>query len=165
MTNEDIVKDLRTLIAKIEGSTQSTHDQLWMTVANAEVGQKEIVGGQDNPRIVEYHQATTLKADDDETAWCSSFVCWCLAKAGYASTKSAWAQSFANYGTKLDGPKKGCIVVFKWSSSSGHVGFCEDFDADTVMVLGGNQSNAVNHKEFSRGPSIIGYRWPVPSTT
>ena len=47
-------------------------------IAQIQLGQKEIEGSKDNPKIVGYHKATTLVATDDETPWCSSFVNWCL---------------------------------------------------------------------------------------
>ena len=47
----------------------------------------EISGDKDNQKIVEYHQATTLKAQDDETPWCSSFVNWCYIVAGLVGAR------------------------------------------------------------------------------
>lgn len=55
-----------------------TQMKLSYLVAKTQLGQKEISGSKDNPKIVEYHDATTLKATDDETPWCASFVNWCL---------------------------------------------------------------------------------------
>lgn len=51
-------------------------------VAKTQKGIKEITGSVDNPKIVEYHQACTLQATDDETAWCSSFANWAYIVAG-----------------------------------------------------------------------------------
>ena len=44
------------------------------------------------------------KFNDDETAWCSSFVNWVMEKSGNTGTDSALALSWKNYGTKSDGP-------------------------------------------------------------
>ena len=131
----------------------------WMDIAEAEIGEEEITGGE-NPRIIAYHAATTLGADEDEVPWCSSFVCWVLKQSGYKSTKSAWARSYEAYGTKLTEPKVGCIVVFNWGNGTGHVGFVTAFTATTVTVLGGNQSNSVNETRFSRA-NVSAWRWPV----
>jgi uncharacterized protein (TIGR02594 family) len=131
----------------------------WMVIAKREIGQEEIQGGE-NPRIIEYHSATTLSADEDEIAWCSAFVTWCLEKAGYKSTKSAWARSYENYGKDLDEPKVGCIVVFDWGDGSGHVGFITAWTSQTVTVLGGNQSDSVCTATFSRR-NISAFKWPV----
>ena len=132
----------------------------WMKIAEAEEGQSEIVGSEDNPRIVEYHQATTLKAKDDETAWCASFVCWVLQKAGYKSTRSAWARDYLDYGKYVKTPSYGCICVFKRNETSGHVGFYVGEDKDNILVLGGNQLNAVRTKWYKKS-DLLGYRWPV----
>ncbi|MDH4280687.1 MAG: hypothetical protein OEW83_21690 [Acidimicrobiia bacterium] len=51
----------------------------------------EIRGRKDNPRIIEYHASTSLKASNDGTAWCSSFVNWCVSQAWLTGTNSAAA--------------------------------------------------------------------------
>lgn len=56
--------------------------QLSYQIAKTQKGVKEISGQVDNPKIVEYHQACTLQATDDETAWCSSFANWAYILAG-----------------------------------------------------------------------------------
>jgi hypothetical protein len=57
------------------------------------------------------------------------------------------ARSYLNYGKRLLSPKVGCIVVFPRGSSpvSGHVGFVAEVRGDTLMVLGGNQNDAVKY--------------------
>lgn len=134
----------------------------WMDIARKELGQSEINGSKHNPRIIEYHKATSLKSNSDEVAWCSSFVSWVLGKAGYKNTGSAWARSYLGYGTKLESPKEGCIVVFSRGSDSGHVGFYLSHNLLTVSVLGGNQDNKVCIKNYPRW-RVLGYRWPKAS--
>ena len=136
------------------------HGIPWLGVAEREIGTKEIVGKNHNPRVIEYHSATKLNAKDDETAWCASFVCWVLKTAGYKHTASAWARDYLNYGTKLTTPKKGCIVVFKRNETSGHVGFYMGETSTHIKVLGGNQSNAVNISSYKKS-DLLGYRWPI----
>lgn len=46
-------------------------------IAEKELGQKEDFFGE-NPKIIEYHDATTLSANRDEVPWCASFVNWVL---------------------------------------------------------------------------------------
>jgi uncharacterized protein (TIGR02594 family) len=122
----------------------------WFTIALWEKGIREIAGSQANPRIVEYLKSTNLPEPDassDETAWCSAFVNWCMEKAGYAGTDSAWAKSWLTWGKSLPTPQKGCVVVFERRMSNGtiggHVGFYLGENTDTVEVFGGNQSNSV----------------------
>lgn len=137
---------------------------LWYQIAKKEMdeGVKEITGNEDNPRIVEYHAATTLKASDDETPWCSAFVNWCMDKAGEVKTNKANARSWLNWGVSLDKPVQGCVVVFSRGSKSwqGHVGFYEGSAGDQVLCLGGNQSNEVNISSYAKS-RVLGYRWPV----
>ena len=98
----------------------------WLRVARGEIGVKEAIGNQDNPRVVGYHLSTTLDksdASEDETPWCSSFVNWCMEKAGEDGTNSAWARSWLKWGYPMDVPNRGCVVVFSRGNSSGHVAF------------------------------------------
>lgn len=137
----------------------------WLEYAFDEIGTKEKVGSPDNPRIAEYLLTTNLsKADasNDETAWCSAFVNWCMEKAKYAGTDSALARSWLRWGKSIEKPIKGCIVVFSRSGSPvfGHVGFYLSEDSDTIKVLGGNQSNSVCIQDYSKR-RVLGYRLPV----
>ena len=57
-------------------------DAPWMVPALGELGQREVPGGGDNPRIVEY-QASCVAASHaaslgDESPWCSAYANWCM---------------------------------------------------------------------------------------
>ncbi len=137
----------------------SAKDPAWVVIARGELGQHEVAGPGNNPRVLQYHDETSLNASQDSVPWCSSFVSWCLHRAGYRSTKNAWAQSYTSFGKDAGGPKYGCIVVFKWSASTGHVGFCVGTQGNKVLVLGGNQSDSVSIAPFAMN-KIVGFRWP-----
>jgi len=137
----------------------------WYQIAIAELGQQEIAGTAHNPRIVAYHQATGLRAQDDETPWCGAFVAWCLGTAGipYDKASAASARSWLDWGRKLEHPTIGCVAVF-WRGHrdgwQGHVGFYAGRDSQgRILVLGGNQGNAVSVRPYSAG-QLLGYRWP-----
>ena len=134
----------------------------WMPIALSEVGVKEFPGNGDNPRIVEYLTSTNLSSpsdSNDETKWCSAFVNWCVERAGYEGTDSAWALSWLNWGKKATSPRHGCIVVLKPGPDSRHVGFYIGDAASKIKVLGGNQSDAVNVTKYSKS-AVVGYRLP-----
>ena len=109
--------------------------------------------GKDNPNIVKYHSVTSLKATDDETPWCASFLCWLLQEAGLPHPASASSQSFLDWGEEvpLKYAKKGDIVVFKWRKRrGGHVGLLANLDKNGgIRVLGGNQSDSISTAYFS----------------
>jgi uncharacterized protein (TIGR02594 family) len=125
-------------------------------------GIKEISGRKHNPRIVWYASFTTLKASDDETPWCSSFMCAMAFLAGYPSTKSASAISWMNYGIDGDG-LVGDIVILKRSGGY-HVAFLNKpykKGDKTLNLLGGNQGDAVSIKDFD-AENLLGIRrFPV----
>lgn len=126
----------------------------WMAIARAEQGQREIAGARHNPRIVEYHQTTGLRARDDETPWCSSFVNWVMTQAGYRGTDSAAAISWASWGQRvpeLAQAREGDIVVLHrhgTPASSHHVGFLVRSDDGQVRLLGGNQGDQVKESTY-----------------
>lgn len=132
----------------------------WLAIARKEVGTSEIFGTRHNPRILEYHAKTKLGARDDETAWCASFVCWCLEEAGVKSTQSAWAKDFMNWGKAISELRLGAICVLSRGDNSGHVAFLERWDDERLWLLGGNQSNGVNITSFPRS-RLLGVRWPT----
>lgn len=131
----------------------------WMDIAQNERGVKEAAGAAANPRIVEYHKTTTLAATSDEVPWCSSFLNWVMKTAKYPITKSAAARSWLTYGQETD-LHVGCIVVFRRTGGN-HVGFCVGFTPHSIMVLGGNQSNEVNVRNYPRR-DFLGARLPSP---
>ena len=156
--------EIRRNLAALESQEHQSEPE-WMSTARGELGVKEIRGGRDNPRILEYHATTGLSADDDETPWCASFIGWCLEQHGIAGTGSARARSYETYGAPLMLPRVGCIVVM-WrgrpSGRSGHVTFYDGpAGPDHMAGLGGNQKNRVGVDRYSSTDRVIGYRWPL----
>ena len=151
-----IITDVRNLTFEKEVIMS---DVPWMAIAEKELGVTET----NNPkRVIEYHQATSLKAQDTATAWCSSWVCWVLEKAGYKTTNSAWARDWLKYGEIAD-KQRGCIMVFERGSVGGssHVAFYTGKETSTgYLVLGGNQGDSVCIKEYSK-KDLLGCRWPI----
>jgi uncharacterized protein (TIGR02594 family) len=140
----------------------------WMKIARGEIGQKEIAGSQHNPRIIQYHATTTLKATTDETAWCSSFVNWCLKQAGVVGTNSAAAASWVNWGVECPARTGAITVIYNaaaanssLSVSGNHVGFLVEETATHYSLLGGNQSDQVKISNFPKSKwKLKAYRWP-----
>lgn len=136
-------------------------DPDWFKIACEELGVSEEFGANHNKRIIEYHQATFLKASDDETPWCSAFLCWCMEKAGMESPRSPVARAWLQWGSPLSIPQKGCIAVFKRGTKSwqGHAGFFVADNKDEIYVLSGNQDNRVSIAPYKRS-DFLGYRMP-----
>lgn len=136
-------------------------DAPWMQIAEKEIGTSEKTSG-DNNRILEYFKATTLKANHDETPWCSAFANWVLKQAGYKRTKSAWARSWLDYGLPIAKPVYGCIAVYERNGAGGdsHVCFWAGTEKGDDWCLGGNQMNMVKYQRQDKG-KLLGYRWPV----
>jgi uncharacterized protein (TIGR02594 family) len=131
----------------------------YLEIATQEIGQVEISGDADNPRILEYFQAVSYRAQHDEVAWCAAFVNWCLLKAGIKGTNSASAFSFMQWGVEVK-PCLGSIAVIDYGNGKGHVGFLVGWRGPSFVLLGGNQSNAVTYK-LVLPRSIAHCRMPV----
>lgn len=138
-------------------------DPNWLTVAMSYLGLEERVGPQHEQKILSWWERLKLPFRDDETPWCAAFVGGVLEECGIKSTKSGMARSYTRWGIKLDGPARGCVVVF-WrgdrNGPSGHVGFVLGKDEKgNLMVLGGNQGNKVSIKPFAID-RVLSYHWP-----
>src|SRR3546814_6662991 len=82
-------------------ASRASADPVWITIARAKIGEREIPGSKHNPWIVGFWQRLGAAwFNDDETPWCGGFVAWCLNEAGLTYPKDfPRAASFAFYGT------------------------------------------------------------------
>jgi uncharacterized protein (TIGR02594 family) len=144
----------------------------WMKIAMREEGVTEVSGIGNNPRILEYHETTSLRTADaknDSTHWCSSFVNWCMEQAGEEGTDSAWAIDWNDWQEELISPRVGCIVVLSRKNkgtNGGHVGFCLSERDTDIEVLGGNQGDKVSRSFYPKNGRkglyqyrLLSYRW------
>lgn len=133
----------------------------WIVEAKRHEGLTEIKGTEHAQEILQFWKDIKrggIKADS--VPWCAAFVGACLERVGIESTRFESAGSYLTWGVPLSEPIYGCIVVFS-RKGGGHVGFVVGVDEhNRLMVLGGNQGDAVNVAPFTRD-RVIGYRWPA----
>jgi len=138
----------------------------WLVHAWAELGQREIAGPKSNPRIDDYiRKAGHPQLANDATAWCAAFVGACLERAGLAGTRSLMARSYLGWGQTATEPKPGDVAVLSRGANPalGHVGFLVGLTDKSVILLGGNQSDAVTVEAFARH-RLLGLRRPADPT-
>lgn len=108
-----------------------------------------------------FKKAGGMNLDPSTTAWCAAFANSVLGAAGIKGTGSAMAQSFLKFGTPVNRPTKGDIVVFERGNAGsglGHVGFIVGINSNgTLQVLGGNQSGKTSIETFKTN-RVLGYR-------
>ena len=159
-----IAADLRTLAPATLPPPKLADAPIWLAYAYAELGQREVAGARDNPRILEYLRAVAGTWEHDETPWCSAFVNWVMQRAAFTGTGRANARSWLSWGRPLDTPTHGCVVVFERGDSphNGHVAFYLESNAtlDAIKVLGGNQGNRVSEQWYPAS-RVLGYRVPT----
>lgn len=132
-------------------------------IARRFLGLAEIAGVVHNPQIVAFHQLDNPWISDDETPWCSSFVNYVAWLCSLQRSKSPAARSWLNVGHPIDisdACKDADVVILKRGSgmqpgpevtdAPGHVGFYSEFNLQGgILLLGGNQGNAVSIKAFN----------------
>lgn len=132
----------------------------WLTRARSFIGTREFSGPKANSLIVRMWEAIKASIKSDEVPWCAAFVGSVLESVGIKSTRSGWARSYLKWGIPC-GPRVGAIVVFSRGTFGGHVGFVvQGGENRSLLVLGGNQSDMVCIKAFSK-ERVLGYRWPL----
>jgi uncharacterized protein (TIGR02594 family) len=139
---------------------KNQNEPAWLVAARKLVGLREISGAKHAPEIVQmWKDIKRGGIKDDETPWCAAFVGSMLERSGVKSSRFESAKSYLNWGQLIALPVVGCVVVFT-RQGGGHVGFAVGRDkAGNLLILGGNQSDAVNIKAFPVS-RVSGYRWP-----
>lgn len=133
----------------------------WLIEARKHIGLSEVKGPQHNQDILQFWRDIKRSGiKDDETPWCAAFTGAMLERVGVRSSRFESAKSYLEWGEKLTAPAYGCVVVFA-RTGGGHVGFVVGQKSNgDLLVLGGNQSDAVNIRAFPTA-RVSGYRWPA----
>lgn len=132
-------------------------------IAETYIGTQEGPGAEDNPIIMEMYATVGHDwVEHDAVAWCAAFVGHCIEQAGLRSTRRLNARSYLDWGipVDLDDAQEGDVVVFSRGNPNGwkgHVGFFVRRVGASIEVLGGNQSDAVNIKRYSKS-TLLGVR-------
>lgn len=123
----------------------------WIAEARKHVGLKEIKGSRHNPIILSWLKKLKAWWNDDESAWCGTFVAYCLDMAGVPIPKHWYrALDYLSYGTRLVKPAYGCVAV-KARQGGGHVCFVVGQTKEGKLVcLGGNQNDMVCYALYDR---------------
>lgn len=134
----------------------------WLAVGRAHIGTIEYAGPAHNKKILGWLAKLGAWWRDDETPWCGVYTAACLTTAQRIAIPKMYmrAKAWLDWGVRLQAPRLGCVVVFE-RKGGGHVGFVVGKDkAGNLLVLGGNQGNAVNIRPFAVS-RVLGYRWPA----
>lgn len=131
----------------------------WMAEMHRRMGLHEV---QHKASLTEFLKIGRFLGDPASLPWCGDAVESCLAKVLPAEplpSNPFWAQGWASFGIDVKSPLVGSIGVIRWSAKSGHVGFVAGVEGSKVVLLGGNQSNAITLASFPRD-KFIAFRWP-----
>ena len=160
---------------KDKAHASNSKDPVWLKIARSYIGLREYRGSRHNKQILAWWQRLGLHFRTDEVPWCAGFSNGVLDEAGIKIVKKNRAAALGirwnNWGTTLKGPALGAIMTMKRRKpGSGHVGFVVGRDSKgNVMLLGGNQGNAVSINPYDPTDRDAKYHWPeghaIPSKT
>jgi peptidoglycan hydrolase-like protein with peptidoglycan-binding domain len=106
--------------------------------------------------------------NDNYFAWCGATMAYCMTKAGIAPvftdgdlTRFLYAAAWLGWGDPVTTtPRRGDVLVFKFSPADHHVTLFEKDNGDgTYSCHGGNQSHHVNVENFPKS-CVMGIRRP-----
>jgi uncharacterized protein (TIGR02594 family) len=139
-------------------------------IAQRFMGLKEVPGAMSEPLILGMLRLDAKWVEKDETAWCSAFVNFVCHLLELPRSRSLAARSWLTVGTSvpLTDARVGFDVVILSRGAGtqpgpdvlaapGHVGFYAGQDAKNVMLLAGNQGDAVSIAAFPKA-RILGVR-------
>lgn len=139
-------------------------------IAQRFVGVKETPGVASTPLVLAMLQLDHSWPKGDDVAWCSAFVNFVAWLLGLPRSKGLAARSWLRVGEQValrDAQVGFDVVVLKRGpdpqpgpevlDAQGHVGFYAGRDGDHVLVLGGNQGNAVSIERFPAS-RVLGVR-------
>lgn len=139
------------------------------SVARRFLGVEEVEGMTSNPLVLAMLRLDADWPRDDATPWCSAFVNFVAWLLDLPRSKSLAARSWLLVGTPVaieEAAPGFDVVVLKRGANQpgpealnapGHVGFLAGEAGMDVLVLGGNQGNAVSVARFPRA-QILGIR-------
>jgi len=140
------------------------------TLAERFIGIREVPGAEDSPFVMSMLKLDATWPEHDEVPWCSAFVNYVTWLLRLPRSKSLRARSWllvgravplakANIGfdvvilSRGKGEQPGPDII----KAPGHVGFFGGYERGKVLMLGGNQGNAVNVRSFDH-KRILGIR-------
>ncbi|ADY53783.1 hypothetical protein Pedsa_3248 [Pseudopedobacter saltans DSM 12145] len=129
-------------------NTENSKRVLLRQIYLAELGVRELSNRNDGERVETYLAYTGNKKGD---AWCASFVCWVLGKAGVVNPRSAWSPALFlkdrviwQPKNKRVAPQKGDVFAI-WFVDKGriaHCGFVDEWNDKLVVTVEGNTNEA-----------------------
>ncbi len=134
----------------------------WLVRAWADFGVTAVSGAGTSSRVHAYYvDAGHPEVAGDDVAWCAAFVGACLERAGIKSSRSLLARSYLSFGDPLETAFWGAVAIFSRGDdpAQGHVAFVVGETAESIVILGGNQSGGVTVMALPR-ERLLGLRWP-----
>lgn len=118
-------------------------------------------GQADKDMVAQFLKATTYpNPTADGVPWCSAFLVWIYKTVGIKTGANAAAASWLTFGSHVDQPQMGDIVVLGWpvgAVANHHVGLFVREVANGIYILAGNQNNEVDIALWKKA-DVLEYR-------
>jgi uncharacterized protein (TIGR02594 family) len=133
------------------------NEPLWLQAARRDIGQRETTGPNDSPWLRRILKGYAWLIG---TPWCGGAVRHWMGQAGIEPPRHWYrARAWLEWGRPIASPCLGCVAVFA-RFGGGHVGLVVGRDQrGRLLVLGGNQGDAVSVAPFDMA-RVLGYRVP-----
>lgn len=108
---------------------------------------------------------TLGKQDDSLLPWCGMFMATVMKASKIVfPAQYASARAWIKWGTHIEFPCVGAIVIFERGPTSGHIGIIDGQDeSGNLRVIGGNQKDGVRYSYFKRD-RVLAYILPPTMT-
>lgn len=136
-------------------------EPVWLTKARADLGQRETLGPNDSPWLRKVWASLSGSWLLGQP-WCGGAVAHWMQQAAIAYPKDYYrALAWSTWGTRLDRPVVGAVVVYDRGKGQGHVGLAVGrTDTGAILTLGGNQSDSISIAPFAPA-RLLAARWPT----
>jgi uncharacterized protein (TIGR02594 family) len=125
------------------------------------VGVHEVQGAASNPQVLAMLRLDETWPEGDDVPWCSAFMNYIAWLLRLPRSKDLRARSWLQVGRSVnleEAESSFDVVIFKTDEpdqpdasvidAHGHVGFFAGREGENLLILGGNQSDAVNVSQF-----------------
>lgn len=155
------VEKLRAIVTPDEVALPAPAELMppWMGEMHRRMGLHEI---RDNAALTAWLKIGRWLGNPKNLPWCGDAVETCIVKTlpdELVPNNPFFAQAWKDFGNDAGGFRVGAIGVIRWSATSGHVGIEAARANGKILLLGGNQSNAINLTWFPE-TKFIAHRWP-----
>jgi hypothetical protein len=121
----------------LSGSSALSSNKEIITIAQSQIGIREVTGNNDGVMVETYLAVAGLKKGEP---WCAAFLSWIFKKAGYAQPSTGWSPALFPSQRLVKLPAAGLLfgIYFPSLKRIGHCGLIENVNGNWLSCVEGN---------------------------